>query len=127
LNELLCANERFITPRQCLGPIEHRHVIEMDAPSLEPLKGELRRIFESENTAFKVNASFSYVLRHRIDNNYRFFYGSHGEGRLFSPSRGVYHDLARENLLQELGNLDVLEFVSEGRENSVGYLCSLQA
>jgi hypothetical protein len=91
----------------------------MSAPSLEPLKAELRKIFENENSAFKVNASFSYVLRHRINNYYRFFYGSHGEGRLFTLPRAVYHELARENLIQELANLDPLEFVLEGRENSV--------
>ena len=119
LNELLRANTQFTTPHSLLGAIEHLHVMVMVAPSLKPLENEMRRIFQSEATAFKVNASFSYVLRHRTTNQYRFFYGSHGNGRVFYPARSVHNNLTRETLLEELSNLDPLNFISEGRETSV--------
>ena len=78
----------------------------------------MRSIFVSERTAFKLNASFSYILRHKITGMYRFFYGCHGEGSLFNPARLVNNDATMNSTLEYLTNLDPLEFISEGRENS---------
>jgi hypothetical protein len=78
----------------------------------------IRNIFSQELTAFRVNASFSYVLRHGRDNIYRFFYGSHGENCLFRPAATVRDRTTTEAVLSRFTNLDVTEFVSQGRESS---------
>ena len=117
LEELRRVYDRLITPRTDVNEIEHRHVLKMTEPSLVPLEAEIRAIFAGEKHTFRLNGSFNYVLRHRTTNRYRFYYGSHGEKVLFVPAEWV-DPRSPDRAVERLLDLDVMEFVTDGYEDS---------
>ena len=95
--------------------IYNRELTSEDSRDLEP---ELWAIFNLQKNAFKVNFSYGFILRNIETGELRYYHASQNNTRLLDVSRLIRNEEDFTEVLEELRENDVLEFVRQQRENT---------
>ena len=118
LEELLHQNRRVIEAGDRLHTRQDVYNIRLnDTFTIDNLIEQLRNIYNRQHRAFKVNLSFSFVLRNVETGELRFFYASTNTNLLSSPML-VHNEQTFRDFIEVLRTLDVLEWVRNQRPNS---------
>jgi len=88
--------------------------------SLQPtdLLHHLDDIFNDQNTVFKINVSFGFILRSNETNRLQYHYASRNNNQVFDQPFIIATRADLEQLRQALLNLDVLAWAQQRRPNS---------
>jgi G:T-mismatch repair DNA endonuclease (very short patch repair protein) len=82
------------------------------------MEDELWAIFRSQTKAFKINFSYGFVLRHVETSELRYFHASQNNARLLDVPRLVRNKEDFTNVLEDIHQEDILQFVHLQRENT---------
>ena len=88
-----------------------------DSFTMDSFANTLRGIYQRQRSSFKINLSFSFVLRNIETGELRFFYASNNTNVLDKPML-VHNDITFSQFIDVLRTLDVLEWVRNQRPNS---------
>ena len=88
-----------------------------DSFIMDSFANTLRGIYQRQRSSFKINLSFSFVLRNIETGELRFFYASNNTNVLDKPML-VHNDITFSQFIDVLRTLDVLEWVRNQRPNS---------
>jgi len=75
----------------------------------------VHRIFREQTTAFKINVSFGFFLRHMETGELRYYHSSQNNSRFFDVPHLIRTEEDLERFLDELQGQDILEFIRQQR------------
>ena len=105
------AESRSITRRQAT------YNLRVDSLDVDGIAAKLNDIFHKQTKSFKIQVSFSFVLRNNVDGSYRFYYGSYNNTLLDKPAV-VSNREGLERFIQQLRDMDIFESILQQRPNS---------
>ena len=82
------------------------------------LMDHLNDIFLDQNTVFKLNVSFGFILRNNETSALQYYYASRNNNHLFDSPFQIATEADLEQLCQALCDTDILEWVRQQRPNS---------
>jgi len=78
----------------------------------------VHRIFREQTTAFKINVSFGFFLRHMETGKLRYYHSSQNNSRVFDVPHLIRTEEDLERYLDELQGQDILEFIRQQRPDT---------
>ena len=78
----------------------------------------VHRIFREQATAFKINVSFGFILRHMETGELRYYHSSQNNSRLFDVPHLIRTEEDLETFLDELQGQDILEYIRQQRPDT---------
>jgi hypothetical protein len=78
----------------------------------------VHQIFRQQTTAFKINVSFGFVLRHMETGELRYYHSSQNNSRIFYVPHLIRTEEDLERFLDELQGQDILEFIRQQRPDA---------
>ena len=91
--------------------------LRVDSLDVDEIAAKLSDIFLKQTKSFKIQVSFSFVLRNNVDGSYRFYYGSYNNTLLDKPAV-VSNREGLERFIQQLRDMDIFESILQQRPNS---------
>ena len=92
--------------------------IRLTSSSIHDILLTLNEIFNNQRNSFKINASFGFILQHRISGEVRYFHSSANNARILpEPISVENHDHFRD-FIDQLEGGDFLEFARQMRPDS---------
>ena len=86
---------------------------------------ELGQIFSDQTTAFKLNLSYGFILRHKISGRYKFYHSSFNCcGRYLDEPSLITNAATFERFLERVQQSDILQWAISQRPNS-DWVCAL--
>ena len=78
----------------------------------------VHRIFREQTTAFKINVSFGFILRHMETGELRYYHSSQNNSRLLDVPHIIRTEEDLEKFLNELQGQDILEYIRQQRPDT---------
>ena len=117
LRDTLKGNINHLVASEKVSKRQAIYNIRINSVNLSELITKLEDIFLKQTKAFKINVSFSFILRNSIDGSYRFYYGSSNNSLLTQP-QVIADREGFDQFVQILRDQDILESMREQRPNS---------
>ena len=115
--ELYTANYRAIRHYVRPNRVQTLYNIRL-VPTMESLTTRLEQIFNDQSTAFKINGSLGFVLRHRVKNDLRYFHSSVNNHRLLDMPILVNNRDDFQDFIDAIDWDKILEIVIQQRPDS---------
>ena len=107
------------------GRIQTTHNIRLTNLDTTTLHPTLWKIFRNQSSAFKINLSFGFILRHKISGELRYFHSSKNvSGRFLDVPHLVNNACDFETFLRSFDQQDILSWAILQRPNSE-WVCDL--
>ena len=91
----------------------------MTAPQLDDVVRErLARLLSEQSHAFKINASYGFILQHRLTGELRYYHSSYNNARLWETPVHVRQSSDFQVVLDRLDDDNIMEFASQMRPDS---------
>ena len=107
------------------GPVQTRYNRRLTSLDTRDLHEPLFTLFDQQKTAFKVNASYGFVLKEKQSGRLRYYHSSsNGCGRLLEEPSLVTNSQTFNTFLERIEETDVLQWAIAKRPNS-DWVCEL--
>ena len=117
LQDVITENWSSIRSHVTRGPVQSRYNYRLT--SLDTRSLELLHIFEEQTTAFKINLSYSFILRNKQTGRYRFYHSScNCCGRYLDEPSLITKTETFEKFLEQIKEPDLLNWAVSQRPNS---------
>ena len=117
LAKVLRENVNYLIPNEKLSKRQAIYNCRVDSLNYASLSEQLEEMFAKQKKAFKINISFSFVLKNNSDDSYRFYYGS-SNNSLFSEPQVIADREGFDTFLGLLREQDILASIREHRPSS---------
>jgi hypothetical protein len=78
----------------------------------------VRSLYRQQTTAFKINLSFGFILRHIETGLLRYYHASQNNARFFETPHLIRTEEGLERFLDELSRHDILEYIRQQRPDT---------
>ena len=100
------------------GKVQSVFNLRMEDTRIQSMLPQLWGIFQRQHSAFRVNASFGYILRQRLDGTLRYFHSSMNNARLLDSPPFIHNRKDYEEFIAQLHNGDMLEWARARRPDT---------
>ena len=122
LQDVLTEHWSSIRSHVARGPVQTRYNFRLRSMDTRAL--DLRRIFQEQTTAVKVNLSYGFILRHTVSGRYKYYHSScNCCGRYLDEPSLVTDVETFEAFLERIHEQDILQWAIAQRPNS-DWVCS---
>ena len=122
LQDVLTEHWSSIRSHVARGPVQTRYNFRLRSMDTRAL--DLRRIFQEQTTAVKVNLSYGFILRHTVSGRYKYYHSScNCCGRYLDEPSLVTDVDTFEAFLERIHEQDILQWAIAQRPNS-DWVCS---
>ena len=107
------------------GPVQTRYNHRFTTPDMRLLNEPLGELFDEQNTAFKINCSFGFVLKQKLTGRLRYYHSSNNCcGRYLEEPSLIGNRADFDQFLEQIKEPDLLNWAVSQRPNS-DWICEM--
>ena len=118
MRRILHKNWQYIRTHTHQGLFEDRYVIRLDSTDPRTLRSDMWKMFYDQQSKFKINLAYGFVLRTTETGELRYWHASHGQDRLYDMPKMITNKADFESFLEDWGEQDILEWARQQRPTS---------